>query len=467
MKHLLNGQVQSFLTAVRCDLSARALLITLLFASPTLAATATQPSYIDLSPAKGVVYLPIKGNPVVAVLAMHRTMNFLTHPACTELSKRGFLVLCMNSRFENNEAQVRFEELALDVKMGVEYLRNYPGISTILLWGHSGGAPIMSFYSAVAEKGSAYCRDSARLSPCNDPALDHLPAIDGLILTDGHPGNPTMVMRGLNPAVSVQSDGKLRIDPSLDALSVTNGFNRNGQSHYSSDFRSRFFAAQAGRMQSLIAQAQALRTEISKGQERYPDDDMYLIPGGGPPSGGITGAVHLYVLDPSIDEVMSTERPHRIILNNGQSTTAMIHSVFKADPQSALLSRTFRYGTKQFTVSSFLSANAVRATDSIAAIEECSTNNSTLCALPQVTVPLLVVGMGASILIRDAERFEAVAASHDKELVYIEGANHWYAPCRECGANPAAYENATRNFFDYVSGWINRRFVKEAKSVGQ
>ena len=450
---------------MRRKLIGSALALMLLHSSLAIGAAGTTPVYVDLSPAKGALYLPLRGKPVVALLVMHRTMNFLNHPACTELSKRGFLVLCMNSRFENNEAQVRFEDLALDVKKGVEYLRSYAGIKTVLLWGHSGGSPLMSFYSAVAEKGSAYCRDPERLSPCKDSTLDHLPAIDGLILTDGHPGNPTMVMRGLDPAVSVQSDGKLRTDPSLDALSVMNGFNPNGLSHYSSDFRRNFFAAQAARMQGLIATAQRLQTEIAAGQERYPDDDMFLIPGGGPPSGGITGAVHLYVLDPSIAEVMTTTRPQRILLNNGQLSTAIVHSVLKADPQSALLSRTFRYGTKQFTVSSFLSANAVRATDSIAAMDECSTNNSTLCALPQVTVPLLIAGMGASILIRDAERFEEVAASRDKELVYIEGANHWYAPCRECGASSSAYDNATRNVFDYVRDWINRRFSKQSPTM--
>jgi hypothetical protein len=416
------------------------------------------PTYVVLGPAKGVVYRPENGAPSVALLVMHRTMDFLHHPACSQLSARGFLVLCMNSRFENNEAQVRFEDLALDVRSGVDFLRHYPGIKTVLLWGHSGGAPIMSFYEAVAENGSGFCRDSRKLSHCSGSQLDHLPPADGLILTDGHPGNPTMVMRGLDPAVKDDGATKLQIDPSLDALSIANGYNPNGPSHYSEAFRRKFFRAQAARMQKIIAVALARQEDISSGRARYPDDDMLLIPGGGPPSGGVTGAVHLYILDPSIAEVMTTVRPERLILNDGRVTTTIIHSVLKADPKSALLSRTFRSGTKQFTISSFLSANAVRASDSVAAIDECSSNNSTVCALPKIHVPLLIVGMGASILIRDAERFDEVSGSSDRELIYIEGADHWYNPCVECESTPSQYSSATRNFFDYVKSWIDKRY---------
>ena len=50
---------------------------------------------------------------------MHRTANYLAHRACTEVLRRGFLMLCMNTRYENNEAQVDFEKLPLDVKAGV------------------------------------------------------------------------------------------------------------------------------------------------------------------------------------------------------------------------------------------------------------------------------------------------------------------------------------------------------------
>ena len=65
---------------------------------------------------KAALYKPDSGPaPHVGILAMHRTSNYLNHPACTELSRRGFLMLCMNTRYENNEAMVDFEKLPLEI----------------------------------------------------------------------------------------------------------------------------------------------------------------------------------------------------------------------------------------------------------------------------------------------------------------------------------------------------------------
>ena len=58
---------------------------------------------------------------------MHRASNFMNTLACAELSKRGFLVLCMNPRSDNNEALVRWETMPLDVKAGVEFLKKQLG----------------------------------------------------------------------------------------------------------------------------------------------------------------------------------------------------------------------------------------------------------------------------------------------------------------------------------------------------
>jgi hypothetical protein len=47
-------------------------------------------------------------------------------------------VLAMNSRFDNNEASVIWQAIALDVKAGVEFLRKRQGIRKVVLFGHSG-----------------------------------------------------------------------------------------------------------------------------------------------------------------------------------------------------------------------------------------------------------------------------------------------------------------------------------------
>src|SRR5580765_2166955 len=131
----------------------------------------SNPIYVQFTPGavKAALYKPDSGPaPHVAVLLIHRTSNFLAHPATRELSKRGFMVLAINPRSDNNEAAVSFESNALDIRSGIEFLRKQPGITKLLLFGHSGGGPATSFYQAVAEKGSAYCRGPKKMMECGD-----------------------------------------------------------------------------------------------------------------------------------------------------------------------------------------------------------------------------------------------------------------------------------------------------------
>ena len=111
--------------------------------APSLAWPQGKPLFIPFQGAsKGALYAPDSGPaPHVGIVVMHRTANYLRHPACTELSRRGFMLLCMTTRFENNEVFVDYEKLPLDVKTGVDYLRRQPGITKVLLFGHSGGGP--------------------------------------------------------------------------------------------------------------------------------------------------------------------------------------------------------------------------------------------------------------------------------------------------------------------------------------
>jgi hypothetical protein len=90
------------------------------------------------SASKGALYRPDPARERdVSVLVIHRVNNFLGHLAAWRLVERGFIVLAMNSRFENNEASVIWEVLAQDVKTGVEYLRRQRGIRKVVLFGHS------------------------------------------------------------------------------------------------------------------------------------------------------------------------------------------------------------------------------------------------------------------------------------------------------------------------------------------
>lgn len=411
----------------------------------------SNPTYVQFTPqaVKGALYKPDTGPaPHVAVLLVHRTSNFLSHIATTELAKRGFLVLAMNPRSDNNEGVVQFEENALDVKSGVEFLRRQPGITKIVLLGHSGGGPATSFYQAVAEKGPSYCQGPTKLVECGKE-LAALPRADGLLLVDAHPGVSVNGLRSLNAAVIDDADSK-RLNPDLDPFSAKNGFNANGPSRYSDEFKKKYFAAQAARMNRLIDAALAKIRAMKAGTAAYPDDDVFLVVRG-------EGA-RLMELDPGVHH--ATLKPQKLVKNDGTVVTQIVESVRPAPmtPGAAARNGRFDGGTRLLTVRSFLSANAIRAKDAMDEIDWCSSNNSTPCALRSISVPLLITAMGAHYFVRDNEIHYEVAASADKDYIVIEGATHGIRPCTACEKTPGQYSNSVRNFFDYVANWINARF---------
>ena len=381
----------------------------------------------------------------MAVLLIHRTANFLSHIATTELASRGFMVLAMNPRSDNNESAVDFEQNALDVKSGIEFLRKQPGITRIVLLGHSGGGPAMSFYQAVSEKGAAYCQGANKLVEC-DKSLDGLPKADGLVLVDAHPGVSVNGLRSLNAAVLDERDPH-KVDPALDPFSAANGYDPKAP-HYSDAFKQKYFKAQAARMNRLIEAALERTKRMKAGTDAYPDDDVFLIVRG-------EGA-RLMEIDPSVHH--ATLKPEKLIRNDGSIVTQIVESVRPVGRGSEAMNASFRGGTRLLTVHSFLSANAIRANDSMDDIDWCSSNNSTPCALKSISAPLLVTAMGAHYFVRDNEIHYEVAASKDKDFVVIEGATHGIRPCTACERTPGQYGNSVRNFFDYVQRWINARF---------
>lgn len=418
------------------------------FASSAVALAQSNPVFIQFpNSAKGALYKPDQGPaPHVGIIVTHRTGNTMSGLPTVELAKRGFMVLGLNSRFENNEASVEWEDIALDVKSAVEFLRKQPGITKVILFGGSGGGPTMSFYQAVAEKGLTYCQGPHKLTECTSK-LANLPRSDGIIFRDAHPGNSVNAVRSLNPAVLDESDPH-KINPDLDPFKPKNGYNPSGPSKYSKEFQGRYYRAQAERMNRLIALAQGKMQRMKQGRDRFADDDVFLVVRG-------TGA-RLMDLDPSIHH--STVKPQKLIKNDGSVVTQIVESVRKPARGMAESNASFKDGTHFLTLRSFLSANAIRATDSMENIDWCASNNSTPCALRNISVPILITGMGGHYFIRDNEMHYEAAASKDKDYVIIEGAQHGISPCTECETSPGQYSNTVKNFFDYAARWINARF---------
>ncbi|MFC0385822.1 alpha/beta hydrolase family protein [Muricoccus vinaceus] len=413
-------------------------------------------SHVPLGAAQGVYYQPEGGNPHVAFLIVHRTSDYLRHIGCTELPRRGFAALCMNTRYINNELLVDWDRIALDVKEGMAFLRRQPGIRSIVLLGHSGGGPTLSFYQAVAEVGTAFCQDSRKLVPCRDD-LAGLPAADALILADAHPGVPVILLRSLNGATISEAPGQF--DSSLDPYNSANGYNPNGSSHYSAEFQTRYYAAQSARMNRLTDDILVRRQRIAEGRGPYPDNDIVVIPHGGNPGPGPGGASQLHSLDTAVP-LRRTLRSQQLLQNDGSVVRQVVQSVSPPELETYATTNSFDRGTKLLSIRSYLSTQAVRSTNSFDGVDHCSSNNSTICAVGVISKPLLVMGMTGYLFIRDSEEEFDAARSTDKSLVFVEGATHGFTPCIPCDPNPDAYRNSVRNMFDYIARWTEQRFLQ-------
>ena len=418
----------------------------------SVASAQSRPEFVQMGRVSGALYKPDNGPaPHIAFLVAHRSANNMNNIACRELSRRGFAVLCFNTRYINNDTIAEAEPVALDVKAAVEYARTVPGITKVILLGHSGGSPLMSFYQAVAENGISYCQGPNKIVQCGNALAGMKPA-DGLLFAEAHPGDGVQSLRGINPSLSIV-DGKVKVDPSLDPFDPKNGYNPNGASKFSKEFRDRYYAAQSRVMNEQLAKAQALAERIKKGEHVYPDSDLILIP-----FSKQEGAARLDLLDPSVEETMSTRRPQKLLKNDGTIVTQIVKSIEPPHPDMAKLNRTFEDGVKVQTLQSYLSINSVKSTNSIDGIDHCSTNSSTVCAVQHIKVPTLIATMGAYHLLRDEELMYDTSAATDKDYIVIEGAELNYTACKECEKTPGQYGNSAKNMFDYIAKWANARF---------
>jgi len=414
----------------------------------------SNPAYVRLGPVNAARFMPDSGPaPHIAFISAHRTGNTIGSSTCTELAARGFMAICYETRYRNDDIGVQWEKLPHDVKAVMDHARSQPGITRVILLGHSGGSPMMSLYQAIAENGVSYCQKPERLVKCGNDIPALTPA-NGLIYPDAHPGNPAQAVRGINPSLAIEN-GKVRVIAELDPFNPANGYNPKGASKYSKEFQTRYYAAQSKVMTDQLNKVLAAKASMAKGDYLYPDDDIVLVP-----FSDQDGSAGLMLMDPSIPEFMSTASPRKLLKNDGSIVTQMVHSAAVPELGQAKANREFDGGTKMLTFTSYLSANATRSTNSLDGIEHCSSNTSTICNVQSIKAPTMIAAMGGWRFIRDQERMYELSPAADKDFVVIEGAEHNYTPCKPCEKTPGQYANSVKNLFDYAAKWANDRFPK-------
>lgn len=424
-------------------------------------------SFVELSNgAPGVLYEPVHPGPKasIALFVMHASGDYMTFSACGEMSKRGYRVLCANNSSSKSGTfdDGIMDRVLLEMKAGVAFLKGYPGVGKVLLFGHSGGATLMTAYQMIAENGVATCQGSQMIHKCPS-TLAGLPQADGVVLADANWGQAEMTLLSVDPSVIADDDG-LKIDPALDMYDRANGYDPKG-SHYSDKFRYKFLAAEGARNNALIAKAQARLALIEAGKGHYTDDEPFIV------AGASFIGNRLFSEDHSL--LAYSRQAWPLVHADGSVTTEIIHSERLPEGRGNP-TRLMAMGALKTTVKNFLSSYAIRAeqdfgydASGIQGIDWRSTYASPPGNVEGITVPLLALGMTGHWEGLAAETIYQHSASKDKAIAFIEGATHVYTPCDKCMQPANTYGDTVKLTYDYVDNWISKpdRFqVMDAKA---
>jgi hypothetical protein len=418
---------------------------------PSIRATFVHP----MSGVPAVLYQPVQAGPKsrIALFVMHADGDYLEFSACTELARRGYSVLCANNTtsksFNFNDGIL--DDILLQTRASVAWLRKAPGIDRVVLFGHSGGATIMTAYQAIAERGVPFCQDSAKLHKCPD-RLAGMPAADGVVLADANWGQAEMVLLSIDPSVTDERGG-MKSDPALDVKNPKNGYAPDG-ARYSPAFVRKFQAAQGRRNGQVIRMAQERLAAIEAGKGAYADDEVFIVPG------AFVAANKLFPEDPRL--LSRSRKPWPLVHADGSVTTEIIRSVRVPETPPMPLS-SFKFGALKTTVRNFLSSYAIRTTadfgydeDTIRGVEWASTYASPPGNAQGITVPFLALGMTGHWEGLAAETIYDHAKSADKSLAFIEGADHVYRPCAKCEKTPGQFGDTVKLTYDYVDAWLGK-----------
>ena len=398
---------------------------------------------------EGVLYSPPGPRPKVAFLRTHpfRPTNLMQWP-CHELAERGIALLRINNRGVNTGAYpVVVEDIALDIAAGITELRTR-GFEKIVLFGHSAGSPLLSYYANLAENGNSIFHHPELVYQhagffSSDGAERRVPRVDGLLIQGITMGLPSDLPR-IDPSV-IDEDRPDQIDPSLDMYSPDNGWDPATRSAtYQPDFIERYYQGQSARLNRITDRVLERLANVNAGKEPFPEDGVVIV--------GRTRA------NPNTADMSLTPqtRGEYRELPSGELRVIAHDSKPEANPAA---NREFRGAAVQ-TLTAFLSQTAARGTSAkpMPTREECGINfksnvSFTANSLEGISVPLAMMFGTADRLMDYGEVMYSFAKSQDKQLVFVRGGTHFFEPVRP------GFGDTQKACLDFVEEWTRERFA--------
>ncbi|MGM9520975.1 MAG: alpha/beta hydrolase [Oscillospiraceae bacterium] len=384
----------------------------------------------------------------IAVITMHGGYSReMYHNMMEAIGLRGFTSIHSVSAHSDFPSQIT------DFKKVVEFAKQLPGIEKIVLMGQSRGASLMSSYQKIAENGIKVFQGPERRLPF--PDMEPLIPADGVMFLDANYG--FMQMLSMNPAL-VQEGYATKMNPELDCLNPANGYDPKG-SHFSEEFKHKFWAAQVKRYRNLMDMAEERLHLIEKGEGYYLDNEPFYIP----ECIGTLKSNKLFSLDTSLMSHTHGEWP--LIHPDGSITTQIVPSVRIAKDDAerrGLMGSAWPTTVRDFLLSEMkLSDDFGYDEDHFWGIDfescfTCSSGN-----VKKISAPLLVMGMTGSYEYIAAEWSYNNAKSEDKTIAFTEGASHGFRTAKETEAYPGQWGDTLATTADFVAQWImdKHRFI--------
>lgn len=327
---------------------------------------------------EGIRYIP-EGVPArTLIIYMHPSSTLQLLPMPKAMAESGLHVLCAGSRYARNDSALIMENVIVDLGAYVRHAREVWRYEKVILAGWSGGGSLSLFYQSQAEHPSITHTPAGE--PCSITTAGLLPA-DALMFQAAHMSRAHTFSEWIDPSVLDENDPDQR-DPSLDI------YHPDNKPPFSQAFLSRFRAAQLQRVRRRTEWVREtldrLRRSGSKELER----------------GFVT---HRTMADPRFLDgtIEPNDRP--------------IGSCFMGVPEVA---NNGPVGLARFsTLRSWLSQWSI----------DDSRADGVACAR-QVSVPFLAIEHSADDAVPQPHTglIYAAAASQDKTMRVVRGANHYF-----------------------------------------
>jgi alpha-beta hydrolase superfamily lysophospholipase len=192
---------------------------------------------------EGVRYTPRGRNSKSLLIYMHPATTLQLLPMPRGMAEHGLHVLCAGSRYARNDSALIMENVVVDLGAYVRHAREVWGYEKVVLAGWSGGGSLALMYQSQAERPSITHTPAG--DPCHIMTAGLMPA-DAFIFQAAHVSRAVTFADWIDPSVIDENDPDAR-DPELDI------YNPAIKPPYSPEFLARFRAAQLARVRRRTA----------------------------------------------------------------------------------------------------------------------------------------------------------------------------------------------------------------------